>query len=86
VGSTPTRCLLVFDNSASREGKRAHDVAEAYRLAKADVRVRLPLGTLDLTDESRVWESLGIRPVRNRETAGSNPATLIDVMTLLLKR
>ncbi len=33
----------LFDNSADGEG--AHDVAVAYRLAMADVRVRLPLGT-----------------------------------------
>ena len=32
-----------FDNSAS--AACAHDVAAAYRLAMADVRVRLPLGT-----------------------------------------
>ena len=32
-----------FDNS--RLHQCAHDVAEAYRLAMADVRVRLPLGT-----------------------------------------
>ena len=33
----------LFDNSATV--KSAHDVAVAYRLAMADVRVRLPLGT-----------------------------------------
>ena len=33
----------LFDNSGG--GDRAHDVAVAYRLAMADVRVRLPLGT-----------------------------------------
>ena len=36
--------LSVFDNSG--DGDRAHDVAVAYRLAMADVRVRLLLGTL----------------------------------------
>ena len=30
--------------------KRAHDVAVAYRLAMADVRVRLPLGAFDNQD------------------------------------
>jgi hypothetical protein len=43
VGSSPTRCSGFFDNSSS-EGC-AHDVAAAYRLAKAEVRVQLPLGT-----------------------------------------
>ena len=56
-----------FDNSAS--ALRAHDVAAAYRLAMADVRVRLPLGT-----SIGVWESLALRLVRDQESAGSNPA------------
>ena len=36
----------------------AHDVAAAYCLAMADVRVRLPLGALAIG----VWESLAIPP------------------------
>jgi hypothetical protein len=39
----PPGALGFFDNSSS-EGC-AHDVAAAYRLAKAEVRVQLPLGT-----------------------------------------
>ena len=59
--------VLLFDNSAS--AACAHDGAAAYRLAMADVRVRLPLGL-----RSGVWESLAIRLVRDQEGAGSNPA------------
>src|SRR5947209_3107090 len=40
----------------------------------ADVRVRFPLGALDL----RVWESLAFRVLRAHEIAGSNPAILTD--------
>jgi hypothetical protein len=61
---------VVFDNSGSV--LRAHDVAAAYRFAKADVRVRLPLGTsLRATGCGKAWR---IRLVRDQETAGSNPA------------
>ena len=59
--------LSLFDNPAS--ATRAHDVAEAYRLAMAEVRVRLPLGT-----SFGAWESLAIRLVRDQESTGSNPA------------
>ena len=38
----------------------------------AEVRVRLPLGAL----ESRTWESLVFRVLREHESAGSNPAVL----------
>ena len=48
----------------------------AYCLAMAEVRVRLPLGALDL----RVWESLVFRVLREHEIAGSNPAVLTDLM------
>ncbi len=37
-------CRLLFDNSARTES--TYDVAAAYRLARADVRVRLPLGAM----------------------------------------
>ncbi len=50
----------------------AHDVVAAYCLAMADVRVRLPLGALQI----RVWESLAFRVLREHEIAGSNPAIL----------
>ena len=62
--------LLILDNSA--HATSAHDVAAAYCLAMAEVRVRLPLGALDL----RVWESLVFRVLREHEIAGSNPAIL----------
>ena len=35
-------CRLIFNNSA--RNSRTHDVAAAYRLARAEVRVQLPLG------------------------------------------
>ena len=44
------------------DGDRAHDVAVAYRLAMADVRVRLPLGTCRRTRGLGVWESLANPP------------------------
>ncbi len=73
----PPGAWLSLDHSLTIRPRQicAHDVAEAYRLAKAEVRVRLPLGTLEmtLTGCGKVWL---IRPVRNRENAGSNPATL----------
>ena len=40
--SHPVLCRLIFNNSA--RNSRTHDVAAAYRLAKAEVRVQLPLG------------------------------------------
>jgi hypothetical protein len=52
----------------------AHDVAAAYCLAMAEVRVRLPLGALKL----RVWGSLASRVPREYEIAGSNPAILTE--------
>ena len=64
--------LLIFDNLVNTTS--AHDVAAAYCLAMADVRVRLPLGALCL----RMWESLALRVRREHETAGSNPAILTD--------
>src|SRR4051812_27007330 len=45
----------LFDNAVS--ALRAHDVAAAYRLAMAEVRVRLPLGT-----SFGAWESLANPP------------------------
>ena len=39
----------------------------------AEVRVQLPLGALK---NSRTWESLVFRVLREHETAGSNPAVL----------
>ena len=64
--------LLILDNSA--HATSAHDVAAAYCLAMAEVRVRLPLGALYL----RMWESLAFRVRREHEIAGSNPAILTD--------
>ena len=64
--------VSIFDNSA--DATSAHDVTAAYCLAMADVRVRFPLGALDL----RVWESLVFRVLRAHEIAGSNPAILTD--------
>lgn len=69
-----------FDNSDV--GKRAHDVAVAYRLAMAEVRVRLPLGTSPRRFRTRAWESLAIRLLREQEIAGSNPAALIRLSIL----
>jgi hypothetical protein len=51
----------------------AHDVAAAYCLAMADVRVRLPLGTL-ATEIRDVGKPGLIRLLREQEIAGSNPA------------
>jgi hypothetical protein len=48
---------------------RAHDVAAACRLAMAEVRVRLPLGTL-----SGCRKAWSFRLLREQEIAGSNPA------------
>ncbi len=42
----------------------------------AEVRVRFPLGALNL----RTWGSLASRVFRKHETAGSNPAVLTDLM------
>lgn len=44
AGATPAGCSELIDNRL--RDQRAHDVAVAYRLAMADVRVRLPLGAL----------------------------------------
>ena len=60
---------------------RTHDVAAAYRLARAEVRVQLPLGAFVGTDVpayNGVWESLEIRVVRDHESIGSNPITPTD--------
>ncbi len=66
--SHPVPCS-VFDNPDAVFG--AHDVAAAYRLAMADVRVRLPLGTWSIRD---VGKPGLIRLLREQEVAGSNPA------------
>ena len=73
--------LLILDNSA--HATSARDVAAAYCLAMAEVRVRLPLGALNI----RTWESLGFRVLRAHEIAGSNPAvlTLIAVGPVLVR-
>jgi hypothetical protein len=47
----------------------AHDVAAACRLAMAEVRVRLPLGTLPGCGKAWLF-----RLLREQEIAGSNPA------------
>ena len=60
--------LSLIDNSASVTG--AHVVVAAYRLAMAEARVRLPLGTL-IRD---VGKPGSIRLLREQEIAGSNPA------------
>jgi hypothetical protein len=65
--------LLLFDNSIRIHG--THDVAAAYCLAMADVRVRLPLGAL-ATHSFRTLESLEIRRFREPESVGSNPTVL----------
>ena len=62
---------MTIENTTS-----AHDVAAAYCLAMAEVRVRLPLGAL----EFRTWGSLASRVFRKHEIAGSNPAVLTDVI------
>ena len=68
----PPGALCFLDNSASEDG--AHDVAVAYRLAMAEVRVRLPLGTS--WTATGVWEKPENQTVRERESTGSTPATL----------
>jgi hypothetical protein len=68
--------LSDFDNSASV--RCAHVVVVAYCLAKAEARVRLPLGTCLFRD---VGKPGSIRLLREQEIAGSNPAvpTLIRI-------
>ncbi len=72
--------LLIFDNLVAM--KRAHDVAAACCLARADVPVQLRLGALF----QDVGKS-GLCPLKARrvpwehEIAGSNPA----VLTLILR-
>ena len=46
------------------------------------MRVQLPLGALHFS----VWESLGIRLVRDQETVGSNPTTLTAASAALCLR
>ena len=64
---------LIFDNSARLFC--THDVAVACCLARAEVRVRLPLGALQI---SRVWESLEFRRRRKPEIVRSNRTTLTE--------
>jgi hypothetical protein len=65
-GSSPARCSrsLTIDNTTS-----AHDVAVAYCLAMAEVRVRFPLGALDF----RVWESLAVEESGRGKSLASIP-------------
>ena len=84
--SRPVLCVWFFDNSV-RSG--THDVAAAYRLARAEVRVQLPLGAFAFACAWRVNEfqrvgkpgkSAGHRREerwsRAHENVGSNPTTL----------
>src|SRR3954466_11490779 len=66
----------LFDNSG--DGDSAHDVAAAYRLAMADVRVRLPLGTSFDSGCGKAWP---IRLPWEQESAGSNPAIPTGCLT-----
>jgi hypothetical protein len=66
--------LSIFDNSTKT--LCAHDVAVACCLAMAEARVRFPLGAFEI----RVWDSLEFRLLRAQEIAGSNPATLTDLL------
>ena len=52
----------------------AHDVAAAYCLAMADVRVRLPLGAL-YSAYGKAWQ---FRLLRKQEIVGSNPTAPTD--------
>lgn len=55
-GSTPSRCSatsLLFDNSA--RSFCTHDVAAACCLARAEARVRFPLGALSETGCRKAW-------------------------------
>jgi hypothetical protein len=72
----PPGALRLFDNPAS--ALRAHDVAVAYCLAMAEVRVRLPLGTSENSGRGKAWP---IRLVRDQENAGSNPAAPTGTQT-----
>ena len=80
---------MIFNNSA--RNLRTHDVAAAYRLAKAEVRVQLPLGAslfawmIDLVTDGRSAMNkyqrvgkLGIRVPWEHEIVGSNPTTLTE--------
>ena len=63
--------LSLVDNLVVTQS--AHNVTAACCLARAEERVRFPLGALFVF---RVWESLAFRVLRAHETAGSNPAIL----------
>jgi hypothetical protein len=74
VNDDPSRDVqknLIFDNSARIE--RTYDVAAAYRLARAEVRVQLPLGALSAC--GKTWS---FRAPRAHEIVGSNPTMLTE--------
>jgi hypothetical protein len=81
IGVAPAYQPDARPSLTSRNRWRAHDVAAAYRLAMAEARVRVPLGTsrnefAEQPFERGVWESLvSIRLLREQESVGSNPAT-----------
>ena len=61
-GALEYDCLF-FDNPIRTQ--RTHDVAEAYRLAMSDVRVRLPLGAFSLASGGPFFAGRHIRDERN---------------------
>ena len=68
--------LLLLDNLVVHTSAR--DVAAACRLARAEVRVRFPLGAPN--DFFGVWENLEIRVLREHESVGSNPTAPTDLL------
>src|SRR6185436_9829325 len=63
-GALAIDCSLTIETTPS-----AHDVAAAYCLAMADVRVRLPLGAF-ASACGKAWQ---FRLLRKQEIVGSNP-------------
>src|SRR4029079_3405666 len=63
-GALAIDCSLTIETTTS-----AHDVAAAYCLAMADVRVRLPLGAF-ASACGKAWQ---FRLLRKQEIVGSNP-------------
>ena len=86
------RVLSLLDNLVVIASAR--DVTAAYCLARAEVRVRFPLGApfdlgLRILDFGfGVWESLEIRVLREHESVGSNPTapTFVDSARWLADR
>jgi hypothetical protein len=74
----PPGALGLLDNSDALNG--AHDVAAAYRLAMADVRVRLPLGTLSVVRDpgcGKAWPNPPASGAGNRRFESGHPDWIV---------